>query len=318
MPRDYRLHEINNGEFERLVVRICAHWLGEGVQPFAEGRDGGRDGKFHGKANSFPSESEPASGHFVLQAKHSSIAGKSCSDRDFPGLLAEEHVKVKRLVAEGLCDHYLVFTNRRLTGGTDEKLIPNLLKQGPKTAHIIAVDRIHMACDKFRDVRDPLPNLNDMLPFRFDAEELREVIVALHDYTDGGSDSAFDSARDFEKIAIVDKNRLNGVSPLYHKEIIVPDVAQFPRIEDFLKNPRNKEFADLYHDSANDLKPKILVNRDRFPAFDNVFLHLSEEIQRERDALRGRRRMVRTLLHYMYWNCDIGLKLTLSAGNAHS
>ena len=175
-----------------------------------------------------------------------------------------------------------------------------------------------MACDKFEDVRNPLPNLNDMLPFRFDAEELREVIVALHDYTEGDPDSAFDSARDFEKIAIADKNRLNGVSPLYHKEIIIPDVAQFPRIEDFLKNPRNKEFADLYHDSANDLKPKILLNRDRFPAFDNVFLHLSEEIQRERDALRGKRRMVRTLLHYMYWNCDIGLKITLSAGNAHT
>jgi hypothetical protein len=68
MARDHRLHEINNGEFERLVVRICIHWLGEGVQPFTEGRDGGRDGKFHGTAARFPSPNDPLSGHFVLQA----------------------------------------------------------------------------------------------------------------------------------------------------------------------------------------------------------------------------------------------------------
>jgi hypothetical protein len=83
MPRDYRLHEINDREFERLIVRICVHWLGPGVQPFADGKDGGRDGKFHGKAAKFPSPSEPAMGHFVLQAKHTSLTNRSCSDRDF-------------------------------------------------------------------------------------------------------------------------------------------------------------------------------------------------------------------------------------------
>nr|WP_294564573.1 ABC-three component system protein [uncultured Rhodopila sp.] len=232
--------------------------------------------------------------------------------------LRKEHVKIKRLSGEGICDHYLVFTNRRLTGGADEKLTAPLLKFGPRTAWIIAVDRIHMAIDKFRDVRETLPNLNDMLPFRFDPEDLREVIVALHGYTQGDGDSAFDSARDFEKIAIADKNHINGVTPAYYKEIIGPDVAQFPRIEGFLKNPRNGEFADLYHDSANDLKAKILVHRGRFEAFDNVFLFLAEEIQRERDALRGKRRMVRTLLHYMYWNCDIGSKHELSDEHAHA
>jgi hypothetical protein len=31
VPRDYRLHEINDREFERPVVRIRANWLGQGV-----------------------------------------------------------------------------------------------------------------------------------------------------------------------------------------------------------------------------------------------------------------------------------------------
>jgi hypothetical protein len=317
LPRDYRLHEINDREFERLVVQICVHWLGAGVQPFADGRDGGRDGKFHGTATQFPSPTEPASGHFVLQAKHTSLANKSCSDADFPRLLKKEHVKVKRLATAGICDHYLVFTNRRLTGGADEKLITPLLKLGPKTAYIVAVDRIHMAIDQFRDVSESLPNLNDTLPFRFDPDDLREVIGALHGYAEGDPDSAFDSAHDFEKIGILDKNRINGVTQAYYKEIIVPDSVHFARIEGFLRNPRNGGLADLYHDSADELKAKILVHRDRFEAFDNVFLFLAEEIQKESDALRGKRRMIRTLLHYMYWSCDIGSKHEVTIDHAH-
>ena len=61
MRRDYRLYELHDDEFERLVVRICVRWLGEGVTPFAPGKDGGRDGKFHGRANCFPSVAEPLS-----------------------------------------------------------------------------------------------------------------------------------------------------------------------------------------------------------------------------------------------------------------
>ena len=318
MPRDYRLHEINDREFERLVVQICVHWLGEGVQPFADGKDGGRDGKFYGVANSFPSDADRASGHFVLQAKHTSLPNKSCSDSDFPRLLKKEHIKVKRLSAAGICDHYLVFTNRRLTGGTDEKLTEPLVKLGPKTAYIVAVDRIHMAIDRFKDVWESLPNLHDTLPFRFDPEDLREVIGALHGYVEEGADSAFDSAHDFEKIGIAEKNRINRVTPAYYKEIMGPDTIQFSRIEAFLKNPRNGNLADLYHDSANELKAKILVHRDRFEAFDNVFLFLAEEIQRGSDVLRGKRRMIRTLLHYMYSTCDIGSKHDVSHHHAHA
>jgi hypothetical protein len=39
MRRDYRLYELNEDEFESLVVKICARWFGPGVTPFAKGRD---------------------------------------------------------------------------------------------------------------------------------------------------------------------------------------------------------------------------------------------------------------------------------------
>jgi hypothetical protein len=94
MVRDYCLYELNDLEFERLVVRICVRWLGPGVTPFAPGKDGGRDGKFVGRAACFPSDSEPLDGHCVLQAKHVAAPDRSCSDRDFDRLLKDEHPKI--------------------------------------------------------------------------------------------------------------------------------------------------------------------------------------------------------------------------------
>lgn len=313
MARDYRLYELSDAEFEGFAVQVCVRWLGQGVTPFASGKDGGRDAKFHGTAACFPSPTKPHMGHFVVQAKHVNQRDRSCSDTDFGKLLKGEHLKVKRLSAEGICDHYIVFTNRKLTGGADEKLIKELLKLGPQTAYIVGVERCHLAIDSYPELRDQLPNRNDTLPFRFNPDELKEVIGALHDYVDSGPEKAFDSASDFEKIKLHNaKNTINGLSESYYKEIIVADsMPHFEKIESFLKNPRNTALAALYHDAADELKQKILVNRASFPTFDSVFAFLYEEIQRERLSLKGKRRMISVLLHYMYCDCDIGSKHVL-------
>ena len=79
-------------------------------------------------------------------------------------------------------------------------------------------------------------------------------------------------------------------------------------IDAFLKNPRNRTLAALYHDSADELKAKILIKRAEFITFDDVFAFIYEEVQKRRDALKGKRRMLSILVHYMYCNCDIGSK----------
>ena len=52
----YPLYNMTCDDFENLVVLICHYILGAAVSPFAKGKDGGKDGKFVGKANCFPSE----------------------------------------------------------------------------------------------------------------------------------------------------------------------------------------------------------------------------------------------------------------------
>lgn len=310
MIRDYRLYELSDAEFEGFVVQICSFWLGQGVIPFAPGKDGGRDAKFYGTATCFPSTTAPLSGHIVVQAKHVNERDRSCSDKEFARVLKGEYPKVTRLSKEGICDHYIVFTNRKLTGGADEKYINELKKLGPKTAHIIGVEKCHAAIDTYTQIRDGLPNRYDTLPFRFEPDDLKDVIVALHEYVERDIDSAFDSASDFEKVKLrAVKNPLNRLSETYFEQLIVADsMPYFTQVEKFLKNPRNADLTALYHDSADELKSKIIINRDRFGKFDGVFSFLYEEIQKERDALRGKRRIISVLLHYMYCNCDIGLK----------
>jgi hypothetical protein len=253
---------------------------------------------------------DPLTGHCVLQAKHASSPDRSCSDRDFGRLLKGEHAKIKALVKDGVCDHYIVFTNRKLTGGADKIHIEALMKLRLKSAYIVGTERLHLALDDYPEIRDALPNRGDSAPFRFEPDELVEVIGALHTYASSHPSSGFDSARDFEAIKIRDqKNKMNRLTDDYYQEIVVNgSMPYFARIEDFLKNPRNKEFAVLYHDAADELKQKILTNRAKFDVFDSVFAFLSEQIQQPRATLRGKRRMVSILLHYMYFNCDIGSK----------
>jgi len=307
--RDDRLHELNDAEFERLIVRICVRWLGEGVTPFAAGRDGGRDGKFYGTANSFPSAAQPLSGYCVLQAKHVAAPNKSCSEKEFESLLKKEYPKIKRLIKEGLCDHYIVFTNRKYTGGADEKLIKELLSLGLKSAHIIGVERLHLALDDYSDIRDTLPNRFDSSPFRFDPDDLVDVIGAFSAFAQDEIATVFQSAYDFEALKIHEKNKINGVTAEYFENVIVASsMPHFNNVELFLHSPRNLEYASLYHDSADELKQKIIVARSRFGSFDDVFLFMYEQIQARKTKLKGKRRLISILMHYMYCNCDIGVK----------
>ena len=311
MRRDFRLYELSDDDFEDLIVKIAVEWLGEGVTPFAAGPDGGRDGKFTGTANSFPSSSKPLEGKVVLQAKHASSPIASYSDKPFQrDLKVKEYPRIKKLIENELCDHYILFANRKLTGGTEEIIHAELIALGLKSAHIISLERQHLELENKPNLAKSLPNAKDTQPFLFEPDEIVEVISALHDYSDGHIDEAFDSAQSFDTISIkAKKNPINGLSKEFYEQVIEAEsMLHFGKIERFLKNPRNSEFRELYHDAADELKQKIIAERVHFEDFDRVFTFLYDKVQSQRMALRGKRRLVSILLHYMYCNCDIGVK----------
>src|SRR5262245_28031190 len=113
MRRTFPFHDLGYDEFETLIGAICQRILGTGTVVFATGADGGRDGKFEGVAQSFPSAASPLNGRFIIQAKHTANPVAACSDAEFSRLLDGEHPKITRLIEAGELDHYLVFTNRK-------------------------------------------------------------------------------------------------------------------------------------------------------------------------------------------------------------
>jgi hypothetical protein len=55
----YPFEDLDDSDFERLVVQCMRKLFVAGVQGFALGRDGGRDARLQGTAERFPSEASP-------------------------------------------------------------------------------------------------------------------------------------------------------------------------------------------------------------------------------------------------------------------
>jgi hypothetical protein len=290
---------------------MCKRWLGEGTIAFAPGRDGGRDAKFHGTAESYPSSSDPWSGHIVIQAKHTSTPNASCSDSDFKRYFEDgdkdERVKVKRLIGEGILNYYLVFTNRKLTGGTDEKILKELRSLSLMDANIVGLDDIHGFLRKNPEIARSLPTNDYARPFEFDPDDMVDVITAVYQaiQLDG---SAFSSEDDFSLVNKKKvKNKINKMSEAYYTTVVVNTyMPLFDRLKTFLQNERNREIRGLYHDIADELRQKIILFRNRFNYFEEIISYLCDDIKTTRPDLRGKRRYVTFLLCYMYYDCDIG------------
>jgi hypothetical protein len=120
-------HALIEDQFEHLVIATCTWLLGPAVQGFSKGPDGGKDARFHGRAERFPSASGAWDGRIVIQAKHTDLINRKFSEPDFASeaassVLSEELPRIKRLRDAGELDYYMLFSNRRLAGVAEERL----------------------------------------------------------------------------------------------------------------------------------------------------------------------------------------------------
>ena len=311
MPR-FPLHDLHDSEFEKLVGLICRELLGPGVTTFAAGKDGGKDAKFTGTAQAFPSAAVPETGKFIIQAKHTASPVGSCSASEFETtLLGKEIPKIKRQFDSGELTHYLLFTNRRKTGGAEDRIAKRVLDEtGVKNFWLRGYEDIErellarpqmvaaVGLDKLRS------------PILFTPDDLRDVIIALFEHRQGLPE-AFDSEHDFRDYpGIAEKNTINSLSADYFDYIREDSMMHFTAIEDFLKNPRNRSIKEQYHAVADELKGQIIIHRDRFITFDEALEHIFHLIPERSPgvAAASHRPLLKIVIHYMYVNCDIGRK----------
>ncbi|MCX6879733.1 MAG: hypothetical protein NTW21_38905 [Verrucomicrobia bacterium] len=308
----FPLYDLSDTEFEQLMVLICRELMGIGITSFASGPDGGKDAKFEGTATNFPSPTVPASGKFIVQAKHTASPVASCSDYEFEITLVDKEIpKIKRQFEEGRLTHYLIITNRRKTGGAEDR-IPDRIKAATGVQHVWLrgledIERellLHPHIAKAASL-DKLRS-----PIMFVPEDLRDVILALHNHRQA-LPTAFDSEHDFRDYpGLPAKNAINGLTPSYDAYIREDSMPHFHAVEQFLKNPRNETLKEQYHAVADELKGQLIVHRERFDTFDDALETVYNLIHERCPEIQSApsRRLLKIIIHYMYVNCEIGQK----------
>ncbi len=202
----FPIHQLNDNEFEQLVVLIGRKVLGVGITSFAPGADGGKDARFEGAATAFPSAAAPATGKFVFQAKHTTNPVASCSDYEFETKIIEAEIpKIKRQFEEGRLTHYLVFTNRRKTGGADDRIVDNIkAKTGVQHVWLRSLEDIDRDLLSAPDIVK-LVGLDKLRsPIQFVPDDMKSVIVAFYEHR-AAIQTSFDSEHDFRDYPGIDK-----------------------------------------------------------------------------------------------------------------
>jgi hypothetical protein len=308
----YPYENLTDEEFESLVIRIGKEVLGIGCKTFSVGKDGAKDSWFTGTADYFPSKSSPWTGTFNLQAKHTKVQNSSCSDNDFSvnqsSVLSKEITRLKEVMKTTPFDNYIIFTNRKLPGGT-HSIIVKILQTGlgVQNAEIIGREQIDTYLTDYPHIADQFGLYKFQAPLRFYEKELRDVIIVFSEQSKAISTEAKSYITSFTVIEKEKKNELNNLSKDYFEFLKNHSIQYFEEIESFLRDPKNDPYLKMYSNTVSDLQDAITVERSRFNEFEHVIKHLIDyTVGNNEDKLRDLRKIVRVFIHFMYFNCDIG------------
>jgi hypothetical protein len=311
----FAYEDLSPAQFEQLVVAICQFVLGAATLGFAAGPDGGRDAKFVGTAELLPSKNEPWKGTVIVQAKHTNGYNKSFSDADFHSedtddtVLGAELPRIKALRESASLDHYLLFSNRRLTGNGESKLRKFVAEHcGLAEASILLCGlekiegwlKLFPGAARLADI-DPLDS-----PLIVSADDLAEVVEHLADHLAAPATPV--PAPPTDRVSYERKNALNNMTAEYARALRRQYLKDTPQIQAFLAAPENAHVLRRYESAVEEFQLKVLGKRKDHQTFDEVINYVSDLVFGRDPILRANKRLTRTLLFYMYWNCDLGVR----------
>jgi len=212
---------------------------------------------------------------------------------------------IEKLKREKKIDYYLLFTNRKLSGIQDAKIESILDFNTEIPNRVIGLETINLWLTQYPNIARTL-NLNKLLlPLNFDENDLKEIINTFSEISneEGKELSSIPENRDIKT-----KNVLNKLSEDYFNSVIKKNLIYFDQIREFLTDEINSDYLNKYENTVDDINEEIIVHRDDFMKFDEIFNFLYKFIIENNPELTQNRRLVRVFLHYMYYNCDIGIK----------
>jgi hypothetical protein len=311
----YAYEDLSDTQFEDLVVALCQRLLGISVQRFSQGPDGGRDAKFVGTAELFPSKADPWAGTTIIQAKHTNGYNCSFSDSDFYSasssntVLGKEVPRVRKLREAKQVDHYMLFSNRRLSAISESDIRAYLAKGGgiPEASiYLCGVEQLEIFLKKFPDVveiadLDPVDS-----PLIVSPQDLAEIVQALARHRE--SVQAVLDDPPVSRVYYERKNVLNNMTPEYAEAQQRRFLKETAEIQAFLAAPENTLLLQMYESVVDEFQLKIIAKRKDYQTFDSIMNYLIDLLFSRDPVLRqhGHKRLTRAILFYMYWNCDIG------------
>lgn len=309
----YAYEDLSEDQFEQLVVLLCRHLLGMGVQGFAKGVDGGRDAKFVGVAELLPSKTAPWNGTVVVQAKHTNGYNRSFSEGDFFSpksentVIGKEVPRVKKLREAKQLNHYMLFSNRRLTGNAESDIRAHIAKTCglPESSIILCgLELLESWLKEFPDVPgkanlDPVDS-----PLIVSPDDLSEVVQALARHMEGAAATL--DVPPTPRTNYETKNTINNMSAEYAKALRKRYLKETAQVKVFLASPENEELLRMYESVVDEFQLKIISKRKEYQSFDEVMEYLLDLLFKRDPLLSANRRLTRVMLFYMYWNCDIG------------
>lgn len=314
MRLDY--HDFSEDDFERLVVAICAEILGTGVSPFAKGKDSAKDARFEGTAADLPNAAAPHKGEFIVQAKQTENPVAKYSDPDFSGdakssVLSEELPGVKKLVKAKKLDCYLLFSNRKMTGVSEDPIIERIKKEtGAKTVELFGIERIDLLLKKHPQALVTFGQ-QQASPLLVCADDLSEVILAISNNHDAFAQAI--RPDEFERKSFKAKNVENGLSEDFAGYISRRFIPYFDSVKKFLASPDNDEAVGRYESAADEFEEQIAIHKKDYARFDDVLNRITSLLFKRDGDLARKKRLTRLVVYYMYWNCDIGSEVASDA-----
>jgi hypothetical protein len=125
-PPTFELHTLGWRAFQDLCAAVLREVWGQSVQPFADSRDAGRDGAFYGNWHGASGSADVPEGPFVFQCKFVARRDQTLS----LSVVEDELAKIKNLVGQGLCNSYVLMTNARVTGYSEQAIRRAIADQG--------------------------------------------------------------------------------------------------------------------------------------------------------------------------------------------
>lgn len=266
----YAYEDLSPEQFEELIVHICRKLMGASVIGFSTGPDGGRDARFFGTAQLFPSAAAPWIGKIIIQGKHTNGLNRSFSEADFYSetaantVLAKEIPRIVALIKAEDLNHYMLFANRKLSGIADTAIRKYLAKATglpESSVFLYGLEQIESLLRSYPDIAENLKlNLFEM-PLIVSPDELSRIVEAFA-ARDGGLAAAINSLP-VKRTFYEEKNKLNNMSAPYAKALRDLYLKDTEQIREFLADPDNQQIQKLYESATADFQLKILAKKNR-------------------------------------------------------